>query len=71
MRRLVNTFLIEMNRPEGEGSVPQAYVAKGWSGSKALRDVDREELPLGRTSQRVGSSDWTDSQEPLGRVFVC
>jgi hypothetical protein len=39
MRRLENICLIKANRPEGVGSVPQAFVAKGWSGGKALRDA--------------------------------
>jgi hypothetical protein len=58
-------FLIK--RPEGLSSVPQAFVAKGWLGGKALRDVGREESPLERTSQRVYPGDEPYRLKPLGR----
>jgi hypothetical protein len=65
MRRLKNIFLI--NHPEGLSSVPQAFVANGWLGGKALRDVGREEPPLERTSQRVYPGDEPYRLKPLGR----
>jgi hypothetical protein len=66
MRRLANIYSIK--RSEGVSSVPQAFVEKSLSCHDALRDVGCGELPR-RTSQRLGSSDGTDSREPLGRMF--
>lgn len=52
MGKLQNIFLT--NYPEGMNSVPQAFVAKGWSGGKALRDVDCGELScVGKTVPKV------------------
>ena len=64
MRRLVNTFLIEMNRPEG--FIEQQDFASQPFGTLVVRDIALE-----RTSRRFFPSDKISRREPSGRFCLC
>lgn len=72
MRRLVNTFLIEMNRPEGAASVPKVAVGRHNSASQPFGTlIAGMTVPKG-LSKRLDFSTLTFETKirPLGR-FTC